>query len=179
MTTGWNDVQFATPWVWNGTDHVLIEICFSKNAQTGDVPVILDATTHYSTLWGDVSAWNGITKDGCAMPYGGKSKLRPNMRFNITPILRDVDAHFLSSGRRLHPAVGDLNADGYPDIILGNQAGGLNYFEGKEFNSIGTVELESANFFWELYPNPSSGKLSVSVPDAGDCLLYTSDAADD
>ena len=168
MTTGWNDVPFTTPFVWNGSDHLLVEICFSKNAQTGDIPVIIGATTHHSFFWGDVNGWNGITNDGCQMPFGGKSKLRPNTRFNITPILRDVDTHFLSSGRRLHPAVADLNADGYPDVILGNQAGGLNYFEGTQFNSIGTEEELAILYNWEVFPNPASQSIRIEVPSDGE-----------
>lgn len=44
LTTGWNDVQFLSPFTWNGEDHIIIEVCFSKNAQTGDVPIIYGLT---------------------------------------------------------------------------------------------------------------------------------------
>ena len=64
----------------------------SPNTSTGDIPVTLQSTPFRATLYGDVSSWNGITNNGCGMPYGGKLKLRPNMRFNLVPTLRDMDA---------------------------------------------------------------------------------------
>jgi hypothetical protein len=106
-------------------------------------------------LYGDVSSWNGIMNDGCLMPYGGRSKMRPNLRFNLVPTLRDSDAHFTAAGQRLHPAVADLNADGYPDVILGNHSGGLHYFQGKAFNDISVQELNLSEEPCLIYPNPA------------------------
>jgi hypothetical protein len=93
------------------------------------------------------------------MPYGGKLKLRPNMRFNLVPTLRDMDAHFTAAGKRLHPAVADLNADGYPDVILGNMSGGLHYFEGKAFNNIGVEETPAQAPSCIIFPNPTSNRI--------------------
>mgnify|MGYP000844286551 CR=1 FL=1 len=159
MTTGWNDIPLDVPFTWNGVDHILVEVCFSKHAQTGDIPVVLQSTPFHAMHYGDVSSWNGITNNGCSMPYGGKLKLRPNMRFNLVPTLRDMDAHFTYAGKRLHPAVADLNADGYPDVILGNMSGGLHYFEGKAFNDIGVQEELAPKTSCILYPNPTSSRI--------------------
>ena len=165
MTTGWNDIALDVPFTWNGTDHLLVEICFSKHAQTGDIPVKLQSTSFTSMRYGDVTGWNGITNDGCQMPYGGRSNKRPNMRFNLRPTLRSADTHFLASGSRLHPAVGDLNADGYPDVILGNMSGGLHYFEGKAFNDISIEETAMLPFKCKLYPNPTQGSFQFECTD--------------
>jgi len=175
LTTGWNDVQFLSPFTWNGDDHIMIEICFSKNAQTGDVPIIYGLTSFSSVLYGDVSAWNGITKDGCEMPFGGKSNKRPNMRFNLIPTLRNIDTHFKSSGKRLHPAVADLNADGYLDVIVGNMSGGLHYFEGNLFNDISISELHPARTRPRVYPNPATTHVFISQTTAtkASAALYT------
>lgn len=171
LTTGWNDIQLSTPFAWNGTDHVLIEICFSKHAQTGDIPVIIGNTSFNSVLIGDITGWNSITKDGCLMPYLSKNKKRPNMRFNFTPTLRQTDAHMVGSGKRLHPAVADLNADGYPDVIVGNMSGGLHYYQGKAFNSI-SVEEEVLNIETGILPNPSTGSVLFEALDAAEVVLY-------
>ena len=156
LTTGWNDIQLNTPFQWNSVDHILIEICFSKHAQTGDIPVIYGNTPFRSVLIGDINGWNSITANGCQMPYLSKNKNRPNIRFHFTPTLKQTDAHMLSSGNRLHPAIADLNADGFPDMIVGNMSGGLHYFEGKAFNNIDAVENELTAEF-RILPNPSSG----------------------
>jgi hypothetical protein len=156
LTTGWNDIQLNTPFQWNSEDHILIEICFSKHAQTGDIPVVYGNTPFHSVLIGDINGWNSITANGCQMPFLSKNKNRPNMRFNFTPTLKQTDAHMMTSGNRLHPAVADLNADGFPDMIVGNMSGGLHYFEGKAFNDINVEENESSTVF-RVIPNPSSG----------------------
>ena len=166
MTTGWNDIPLDIPFTWNGVDHILVEVCFSKHAQTGDIPVVLQSTPFHAMHYGDVSSWNGITNNGCAMPYGGKLKLRPNMRFNLVPTLRDIDAHFTHAGKRLHPAVADLNADGYPDVILGNMSGGLHYFEGKAFNDINVIEEDVPLASCVLFPNPTSSRIQFNCTNA-------------
>ena len=163
MTTGWNDINLTTPFMWNGEDHLLVEICFSKHAQTGDIPVILSNTSYHSTLYGDAASWNAITNDGCAMPYAGKLKVRPNIRFNVVPSLREMDNHFISAGDRLHPAVGDINADGFPDLILGNKSGGLHYFIGKAFDDLSMEELAMEEPC-VLYPNPATHFVQYKCP---------------
>ena len=175
MTTGWNDIPLDLPFTWNGTDHLLVEICFSKHAQTGDIPVQLQTTSFASMRYGDVTGWNGITNDGCQMPYGGRSTKRPNMRFNLRPTLSSTDTHFSASGSRLHPAVGDLNADGYPDVILGNMSGGLHYFEGKAFNDIAVEETPALPTHCILYPNPTRGTFQFECTNPGitSAQIYT------
>jgi hypothetical protein len=82
------------------------------------------------------------------------------------PTLRDIDAHFTHAGKRLHPAVADLNADGYPDVILGNMSGGLHYFEGKAFNDINVIEEDVPLASCVLYPNPTSSRIQFSCTNA-------------
>jgi len=161
MTSGWNDISLTHPFIWNGSDPLLIEICFSKHAQTGDIPVIYHTTNFNSFLYGDVVGWNGITQDGCEMPYGGQHNKRPNVRFNLTPTLRNLDAHFMSSGSYLHPAVADINADGFPDVIVGNQSGGLHYFKGVAFKDL-SLEEENLEVNISLYPNPTQHALYMN-----------------
>lgn len=160
--SGWNDIQFITPFSWNGTDDILVQICFSKNAQTTDLPVKLVATSHNSYCYGDVSNWNSIFKDGCSMPYGGKYKQRPNMKLTIAPALRKNDTHF-AQGYRTAPAFADLTGDGIPDAVVGNFSGGLRYYEGVPFNDISVAEPPVLPRALKVYPNPSTGTVHIAL----------------
>lgn len=164
LSQGWNTIPLYTPFQWNGSDHISIEICFTKHAQTGDLPAMLHTTNTALFHYGDVSAWNGITQPGCEMPYGDSLNTRPNIKLAITPTLIKTATYAQSAGDRIHPACADLNGDGHPDLIVGTLSGGLLYFEGKTFapSSVAVGEWDTEkdpNFV--LYPNPTSGSVVV------------------
>jgi hypothetical protein len=47
-STGWNTHTFTTPFVWNGTDNVVIEVCFDNAAYTFNSTVFYGTTTFSS-----------------------------------------------------------------------------------------------------------------------------------
>lgn len=58
-------------------------------------------------------------------------------------------------GRRLHPAVADLDNDGLLDILVGNDRGGLSYFSSDiNVNNPITATLEFSGDLLAIYPNP-------------------------
>ena len=79
-TTGWYTHTFATPFVWNGSDNVLIDICFDNASYTTDGHVMTSTTTFASNTYqyADLAA-------GCS--FAGISSVtdRPNMQLSITP----------------------------------------------------------------------------------------------
>ncbi|MBI1183631.1 T9SS type A sorting domain-containing protein [bacterium] len=82
---------------------------------------------------------------------------RQNLLFNLefdTVVLKDF-------GARLVPAVGDLNCDTIPDMLLGNSRGGLLYLTGilKRYN---TVAQQHADLYFAVYPNPNNGQVVMS-----------------
>lgn len=79
--TGWKTHNFTTPFTYNGTDNLLIEICFDNNSYTTDSKVYYTATSTYNTLYlrSDVSA-GGI----CANTTGTRSYNRPNMKLTLS-----------------------------------------------------------------------------------------------
>jgi hypothetical protein len=62
-------------------------------------------------------------------------------------------------------AIGNLNNDNYPDMIIGNYSGGVSYFKGTHPNLAGINEYASTSFInAELYPNPSDKDIFIKFP---------------
>ncbi len=71
----------------------------------------------------------------------------------------------IEKGLRTAAAIGDLNNDGWLDLITGNYSGGLNYYEGVEKPDVFGVE-ESGNLkeIIRIYPNPANDQIRVDIP---------------
>lgn len=76
--------------------------------------------------------------------------------------LSDADSTFLSldEGAQSTMAAGDLNADGFPDLIVGNRAGGLTYYRGIAPNWQESPADNLQNNI-KIFPNPSTGMLTL------------------
>ena len=79
-TTGWYTHTFATPFVWNGSDNVLIDVCFDNTTYTTDGQVMSSTTSFVST-----TSHNTDGAAGCSLAGTGSSSQRPNMQLSITP----------------------------------------------------------------------------------------------
>ena len=79
-TTGWYTHTFATPFVWNGSDNVLIDVCFDNTTYTTDGQVMSSTTSFVST-----TSHNTDGAAGCTLAGTGSSSQRPNMQLSITP----------------------------------------------------------------------------------------------
>jgi hypothetical protein len=60
--TGWQDITLTTPFAWNGTSNLLIEVCYNNSAYTQYSPV--NASTAANMYWGRYGDLS--TGDGCA-----------------------------------------------------------------------------------------------------------------
>ncbi|MEY4969341.1 MAG: hypothetical protein RLZZ261_1112 [Bacteroidota bacterium] len=78
--TGWYTHTFATPFVWNGVDNILVDICFDNTSYTTDGQVMSHTTTFVST-----SNHNTDGAAGCSLTGTSSASQRPNMRLSITP----------------------------------------------------------------------------------------------
>ena len=85
-TSGWNSHKFTSPFTYNGTDNLVIEVCFNNSAYTSDSKAYYTATTNYNTLSlrTDVSA-GGV----CSNTTGTRTLNRPNMKlaFSSSPAI--------------------------------------------------------------------------------------------
>lgn len=164
VSPGWNDVTFSTPFIWDGTSNIVVEICFSRNLPLVDNPVEATDVGFNSNVYGDYTGWNSNTSNGCNMPFGGVSSLRPNTRFTVRPIT-PAAGNVLEGYHRMNADFADLDNDNYPEAIIGTFNGGLLLMKGQQL-SIG-MEEETINPHLEatIYPNPTQGRFTVVLED--------------
>ena len=81
--TGWQYIDLQTPFYWNGTDNLLIEICYNNSSYTTYSPVY--ATSIANRTWGQYSDLS--SGDGCVdLNSGSSQSVRPNISITINTI---------------------------------------------------------------------------------------------
>jgi len=81
--TGLQYITLTTPFYWNGTSNLLIEICYNNNAYTYYSPV--NASSISGMTWGQYT--DLPTGDGCvAFTAGTAQAIRPNICLTMTPM---------------------------------------------------------------------------------------------
>ncbi len=81
----------------------------------------------------------------------------------------------LREGFRTRPALADLNSDGFLDIVVGNQRGGIGLYE-TDIPAEQTVAAKAVDpgAGWRIYPNPTTERLWIEAARAGfSCRLTT------
>jgi len=102
--TGWRDINLTTPFVWNGTQNVIVEICFGDNG----------FYTSNSTVRGTAST--GTCRHNHADNYAGctgtnagaNQTTRPNIRFGVPPINPGVLMGYVRDVNTLAPIAGAI-----------------------------------------------------------------------
>lgn len=75
--TGWNTHTFSTPFNYNGTDNVIVEICWNNSSYTTDSKVYSTTLTTNNTLYTKADVTTGGI---CGNTTGTLSTARPNMK---------------------------------------------------------------------------------------------------
>lgn len=69
---------------------------------------------------------------------------------------------WVSEGIRTAPALGELNGDEFPDLIVGNYAGGLGFYQGKTPSPFNIDESNNIKSYqYEIYPNPADDRVHI------------------
>ena len=91
----------------------------------------------------------------------GYFHLYENIDGNLSGNFTHVDSTFLGNryGERTSIAISDINGDDFPDAVVGNYAGGLNYFDGVFATQIRNLGNELKTFY--LFPNPGKDQLFI------------------
>jgi len=100
-----------------------------------------------------------------------------NIDGNINGHFTLQDSMFLNiyEGSRTGIAIGNLNGDNYPDMIMGNYSGGVSYYKGVTPPPLGIYEYSHTEMINpEVFPNPANDmlyiKLSDKIPAENMCL---------
>ncbi len=88
-----------------------------------------------------------------------------NGNFIFADTLSFVDnynKYIIKEGNRTGVAVADINNDGFPDIMIGNQAGGIVFYKGAALNTGIAANTDNANNKLSVYPNPAKNMIHVN-----------------
>jgi hypothetical protein len=67
-------------------------------------------------------------------------------------------------GIRTAAAIADLDQDGFFELIVGNYAGGVNYYPGIQQPQVASVNpVSQGSTQFKLYPNPAAGRLMIEM----------------
>ncbi len=75
--TGWQEIIFTTPFLWNGSSNIIIEICYDNSAYTSN------STVKSTSASGKTYAQKSDTGSGCTFTTGSTQTNRPNIKLNI------------------------------------------------------------------------------------------------
>lgn len=107
-TTGWNTFDFDTPFTWDGTSNILVEICFDNNAYTLD-----DAVESTNVGVNRFIVRRADNQTGCTMAGGtglsARNNTRPNVRWGRrtfapiqTALNPTVKSYYLGPNETVH-----------------------------------------------------------------------------
>jgi hypothetical protein len=76
--------------------------------------------------------------------------------------------HFIDEGMRTCPVLYDFNNDGYLDLLIGNFAGGISFYNGMKPLHIGInhIKIDQENF--KLFPNPTTDYVNLELNNYAD-----------
>ena len=83
--TGWQTITFTTPFTWNGTDNLVVQVCFDNGngspTSTNDILQGTLAPLGTGTVATTLHTANGGATAGCALSASTISDSRPQFRF--------------------------------------------------------------------------------------------------
>lgn len=156
-------------------------LVYYHNTGTVTNPVfthVTDSLGHVNVSYPDITGTYDAYAVPCFFkPHDGKFRLFiGSLRGGITyykNIEDSVSGHFalvdpnylfIQDGSRSAFAIGNLDGDTMPDMIMGTISGGLDYFKGSAPPPLGINEIsDSPDFLLNIYPNPASGNCKVEV----------------
>ncbi|MDD5571936.1 MAG: T9SS type A sorting domain-containing protein [Bacteroidales bacterium] len=156
-------------------------ILYFQNTGTTTSPVF--SSTPTNNKLGNVSVIDSsITNYGYSTPcffedsseyvlfcgsYGGAIFYYKNIDGNLNGNFTLIDSAFLkiNEGMKTGVSCKNINNDNYPDMLIGNYAGGVSFFKGVNPTFMGIKEFKNdLSFTFNLYPNPANNIVNIDIP---------------
>jgi hypothetical protein len=86
-----------------------------------------------------------------------------NIDGNLNGTFTKLDSAFvnINAGAYASPTMADLDNDGKPELLVGNQAGGI-YLFSQSILSVESLKINQNADYIQLYPNPANHELNIS-----------------
>lgn len=138
-----------------------IDVDFERRAQ-GMVVADLNADQKPELIMGDLLGRLRVYQNFTTLTT---LKSDSNLIFNAF----NNKSEFIRIGAALFPAVGDVNGDQLPELLIGSNTGGIRFL--KNNSPKGTPTDNELEFI--VYPNPTSNFLYAQVPEKGTLELFS------
>ena len=149
------------------------ELLFYKNTGNANNPQFLLADSNYGNIVLTASnlhiAIADATQNGqidlITSDDAGNLKLYTDFENQTKPfksiLLKEGNKNIQPFGKRLSLTMGDLNNDQKPEIILGNDNGGLQLYFASDENPSAIETSNKSDFEFSIFPNPNNGTFTI------------------
>ncbi|MDQ3191989.1 MAG: GEVED domain-containing protein [Bacteroidota bacterium] len=164
--SGWNTHIFSTPFSYNGSGNLLIDICWNNSSYTTDSKVTFTSQSSYKTLYRKADVTSGGV---CSNTTGTRSYERPNIRITLSSstTARFDDTETETEEAELFSENGTFNFNVYPNPVTTDLS--VNYTLSKDnmeviitvYNLMGSV-IEQRNLSSQSFGEHTE-KLNLSA----------------
>ncbi len=98
--TGWRDITLESPFVWNGSSNVIVEICYANIAYTANSPV------YATTVTGKTAGHYDDSQTECSTTTFNAPANRPNIRFGVPSMSQGALMGYVRDAVTMLPVAG-------------------------------------------------------------------------